>query len=372
VGDDAMSEMTNLPALPDDPGRFILYQTEDGQTRVEVRIFRETVWLSQKAMAELFQKDVRTINEHIRNVFTEGELREEAVIRKFRITASDGKQYDTLHYNLDVIISVGYRVKSHRGTQFRIWATQRLREYLIKGFALDDQRLKQADGGNYFDELLARIRDIRSSEKVFWRKVLDIYATSIDYDPNTDLSRQFFATVQNKIHWAVHGHTAAEIIAERADAAKPHMGLTAWAGDKPGRCDIAVAKNYLRKEELEALNLIVSFYLDFAELQALSRRPMYMRDWVAKLDDFLRLSERDILTHAGEVSHDDALAKAQLEYEKWRMQQAALPSPVEEHFDQAVKEFRRIEQGPAPTMPTPRAQGRRNHRSRTENGDCGK
>ena len=199
---DPVNSTGNLPALPDDPGQFILYQTEDGQTRVEVRFFQETVWLSQKAMAELFQKDVRTISEHLRNVFSEGELSEPAVIRKFRITASDGKQYDTLHYNLDVIISVGYRVKSHRGTQFRIWATQRLREYLIKGFALDDQRLKQAGGGNYFDELLARIRDIRSSEKVFWRKVLDLYATSIDYDPNTDLSHQFFATVQNKMHWA--------------------------------------------------------------------------------------------------------------------------------------------------------------------------
>jgi hypothetical protein len=360
VVDDSLSEATNLPALPDGPGQFILYQTEDGQTRVEVRIFRETVWLSQKAMAELFQKDVRTINEHIRNVFSEGELSEPAVIRKFRITASDAKQYDTLHYNLDVIISVGYRVKSHRGTQFRIWATQRLREYLIKGFALDDQRLKQAGGGNYFDELLARIRDIRSSEKVFWRKVLDIYATSIDYDPNTDLSRQFFATVQNKMHWAAHGHTAAEIIAGRADAAKPHMGLTAWTGDKPRRCDIAVAKNYLDKEELEALNLIVSFYLDFGELQARGRKPMYMHDWIAKLDDFLRLSERDILTHAGEVSHDDALAKAELEYEKWHARQSALPSPVEKHFDQAVKEIKRLERTPRPKTPKSRKQGREN------------
>jgi hypothetical protein len=360
VSDHSPSEPTNLPALPGDPGQFILYQTEDGHTRVEVRIFHDTVWLSQKAMAELFQKDVRTINEHIRNVFSEGELREEEVIRKFRITASDGKQYETLHYNLDVIISVGYRVKSHRGTQFRIWATQRLREYLIKGFTLDDQRLKQAGGGNYFDELLARIRDIRSSEKVFWRKVLDIYATSIDYDPNTDLSRQFFATVQNKMHWAAHGHTAAETIAKRADAAKPHMGLTAWTGDQPRRCDIAVAKNYLVREELEALNLIVSFYLDFAELQARSRKPMYMSDWIAKLDDFLRLSERDILTHAGAISHDDALAKAELEYERWRAQQAALPSPVEEHFDKAVKEVKRLGQTPAPKSHKARKHGRKN------------
>jgi hypothetical protein len=361
---DPVNSTGNLPALPDDPGQFILYQTEDGQTRVEVRFFRETVWLSQKAMAELFQKDVRTISEHIRNVFSEGELSEPAVIRKFRITASDGKQYDTFHYSLDVIISVGYRVKSHRGTQFRIWATQRLREYLIKGFTLDDQRLKQAGGGNYFDELLARIRDIRSSEKVFWRKVLDLYATSIDYDPNTDLSHQFFATVQNKMHWAAHGHTAAEIVAERADAAKPHMGLTAWTGDKPRRCDIAVAKNYLNKDELEALNLIVSFYLDFGELQARSRKPMYMRDWITKLDDFFRLSERDILDHAGTISHDDALTKAEREYEKWRTQQAALPSPVEEHFDKAIKEIKQLE-------PPPASRPRRQRRSERGNtGGC--
>jgi len=361
---DPVNNTGNLPALPDDPGQFILYQTEDGRTRVEVRIFQETVWLSQKAMAELFQKDVRTISEHIRNIFLERELSEQAVIRKFRITASDGKQYDTLHYNLDVIISAGYRVKSHRGTQFRIWATQRLREYLIKGFTLDDQRLKQAGGGNYFDELLARIRDIRSSEKVFWRKVLDIYATSIDYDPNTDPSHQFFATVQNKMHWAAHGHTAAEIVAERADATKPHMGLTAWPGDKPRRGDIAVAKNYLAKEELEALNLIVSFYLDFGELQARSRKPMYMRDWIAKLDDFLRLSEREILTHAGTISHDDALAKAEREYEKWHTQQAALPSPVEEHFDEVVKDIKQLKPSPPPRH----AKLRRKNRGET--GGC--
>jgi len=234
--------MTNLsdktPA-----SEILIYQTEDGRTRIQVRLENETVWLTQKLMAELFQKNVRTINEHIQNIFEEGELSPESVIRKFRITAADGKTYETNHYNLDVVISVGYRVKSHRGTQFRIWATQRLREYIIKGFTLDDERLKQPGGGNYFDELLARIRDIRSSEKVFWRKVLDIYATSIDYDPKTEMSRKFFQIVQNKMHWAAHGHTAAEVIAGRADAEKPLMGLTSWTGAKPSRSDVEIAKS---------------------------------------------------------------------------------------------------------------------------------
>ena len=242
-------------------GDFLFYQTQDGRSRIEVRLMDETVWLSQKVMAELFQKDVRTINEHILRIFEEGELQPDSVIRKFRITASDGKTYETRHYNLDVIISAGYRVKSHRGTQFRIWATQRLREYIIKGFALDDERLKEAGGGNYFDELLARIRDIRSSEKVFWRKVLDIYATSIDYDPNTDLSRDFFAVIQNKMHWAAHGHTAAEIIYGRADASKPNMGMTTWAGSALRQIDSEIAKNYLSEEELNVLNRIVTAYL---------------------------------------------------------------------------------------------------------------
>ena len=293
-------------------------------------------------MAELFQKDVRTINEHIQNIFEERELSPDAVIRKFRITAADGKSYETQHYNLDVIISVGYRVKSHRGTQFRIWATQRLREYIVKGFALDDERFKQAGGGNYFDELLARIRDIRSSEKEFWRKVLDIYATSIDYDPGVEASQRFFATVQNKMHWGAHGHTAAEIIHARADAAKPHMGLTAWIGGRPRKADVAVAKNYLGLEEIEALNLIVSMYLDFGELQARSRKPMYMRDWIAKLDDFLRLSDREILTHAGQVSHEAALAKAETEFEKYRALEAAKPGAVEKHFEEAVKKLKQL------------------------------
>jgi len=334
--------MTNLPSTPPNT-ELLIYQTEDGRTRIQVRLEDETVWLTQKLMAELFQKDVRTINEHIRNIFAEGELSPESVIRNFRITAADGKTYDTQHYNLDVVISVGYRVKSHRGTQFRIWATQRLREYIIKGFTLDDERLKQAGGGNYFDELLARIRDIRASEKVFWRKVLDIYATSIDYDPNTEVSRRFFQIVQNKMHWAAHGHTAAEIIAARADAEKPHMGLTSWTGVRPTQEDIEVAKNYLSAEELDTLNRIVTMYLDFAELQALSRRPMYMKDWIAKLDEFLKVSERDILTHAGKISHEAAIEKARIEYEKFRRRAMEEPSPVERHFIEAVKQVKKLE-----------------------------
>lgn len=334
--------MTNLPdKLPQ--SEILIYQTEDGHTRIQVRLEDETVWLTQKLMADLFQKDVRTINEHIRNIFEERELDPESVIRKFRITAADGKTYETLHYNLDVVISVGYRVKSHRGTQFRIWATQRLREYIIKGFALDDERLKQTGGGNYFDELLARIRDIRSSEKIFWRKVLDIYATSIDYDPNTEISRKFFRIVQNKMHWAAHGHTAAEIIAARADAEKPYMGLTAWIGATPTSADVEIAKNYLNAEELDTLNRIVAMYLDFAELQALNRRPMYMQNWIAKLDEFLKVSERDILTHAGKISHEAAIEKARTEYEKFRKQVLNEPTPVERHFIQAVREVKKLE-----------------------------
>ncbi|MCE5249087.1 virulence RhuM family protein [bacterium] len=318
---------------------IILYRTEDGRVRIETRFEGETVWLTQKQMAELFQKDVRTINEHIRNIFEEAELSPESVIRKFRITAADNKTYETRHYNLDVIISVGYRVKSHRGTQFRIWATNRLREYIIKGFTMDDERLRQSGGGNYFDELLARIRDIRSSEKVFWRKVLEIYATSIDYDASAEVSRQFFATVQNKMHWAAHGRTAAEVIAERANASKQHMGLTAWTGSRPLKTDAVVAKNYLTAEELESLNRIVTAYLEFAELQAYNRKPMYMADWITKIDDFLRMSEREILSHAGRISHEAALAKAESEFETFRKLEAAKPSRAEKDFDEAIRKL---------------------------------
>jgi len=335
--------MTNN--LPQPQSDILIYQTEDGRTRIDVRLENETVWLSQRLLAELFQKDVRTINEHIKNIYREGELDPKATIRKFRIVQTEGTRQvsrNVDYYNLDVIISIGYRVRSHRGTQFRIWATQRLREYIIKGFMLDDDRFKQAGGGSYFDELLARIRDIRASEKVFWRKVLDIYATSIDYDPHTDIAHNFFAMVQNKMHWAAHGHTAAEIIAERADATRPNMGLTAWDGDKPRKSDAEIAKNYLTKNELDLLNRMVTLYLEFAELQALNRKPMYMQDWVAKLDDFLRISDRDLLTHAGEVSHDEAMQKAHLEYKAYRKLHLNDTSSIEHHFAQAVKDIKQL------------------------------
>ena len=327
-------------------GELVLYQTEDGKTRIEVRLQDETVWLTQKLMAELFQTTKQNISLHIQNVFDEGELSPEVTVKEYLTVQTEGSRQvkrPVDFYNLDMIISVGYRIKSHVATRFRQWATQRLREYIIKGFTLDDERLKQAGGGNYFDELLARIRDIRSSEKIFWRKVLDIYATSIDYTHDSDLSQQFFAAVQNKIHWAAHGHTAAEIIYDRADAAKPNMGMTAWSGDKPRKTDAEIAKNYLNEKELNILNRIVSMYLDFAELQALNRKPMYMRDWISKLDDFLKLSGRDILKHGGKISHDKALEKAHAEYKQYCKVRLNAPSQVEQQFLEAVKELEQIE-----------------------------
>jgi len=326
-------------------GEILLYKTDNGGTRIEVRMVGETVWLSLNQMAELFDRDKSVIAKHIKNVFEETELEEKRTAAKFATVQKEGSREisrEIEHFNLDVIISVGYRVKSKRGTQFRIWATQRLREYLVKGFTMDDERLKRGGGGNYFDELLARIRDIRSSERVFWRKVLDIYATSIDYDPDSNVSKQFFSIVQNKMHWAAHGRTAAEIITERADANRPNMGLTSWVGPRPKKSDTGIAKNYLVQDELSALNLIVSAYLDFAELQALGRKPMNMKDWITKLDSFLQLSERDVLTHAGKVSHDDAMKKAETEYEKFRTKQDELPALVDQDFDLAVGEIKKI------------------------------
>lgn len=334
-----MSE--NLPFVPE--SEILLYQTEDGRTRIQVRLQMETAWLSLKQMSELFQRDKSVISRHIRNIFKEGELQREAVVAEHATTASDGKTYQVEHFNLDVIISVGYRVRSHRGTQFRVWATQRLREYIIKGFALDDERLKEAGGDSYFDELLSRIRDIRASEKVFWHKVLDIYATSVDYSPSTDLSHEFFATVQNKMHWAAHGHTAAEIVEARADASAPHMGLTSWSGAKPTATDAEIAKNYLGQEELDTLNRIVTLYLEFAELQALNRKPMHMHDWIVKLDEFLQISDRALLSHAGKVSHLEAIEKARTEYDKYRTAHLNDPSPVEKHFLEAIEDVKRIE-----------------------------
>lgn len=338
--------MTILPANPT-RSEILIYQTEDGRTRIQVRLEDETVWLTQADMAQLFQTTSQNITLHLKNIYQEGELDESATCKDFLQVQSEGGrqvQRSRKFYNLDAVISVGYRIKSHVATRFRQWATQRLREYIVKGFTLDDERLKQAGGGNYFDELLARIRDIRASEKVFWRKVLDIYATSIDYDPSTEMSRRFFQIVQNKMHWAAHGHTAAEIIAARADAEKPHMGLTSWTGAKPTQADSEIAKNYLTIEELDTLNRIVTIYLDFAELQALNRKPMYMKDWIAKLDEFLKVSERDILTHAGKISHEAAIEKARIEYEKFRKRSLEEPSPVERHFIEAVKEVKKLEE----------------------------
>ena len=321
-------------------GELFLYQTEDGRTRIECRFEQETLWLTQAQMAELFQTTPQNITLHLKAIYAEGEQLEEATCKSYLQVRQEGSrsvQRQVRHYRLEVVLAVGFRVRSHRGTQFRQWATARLQEYLLKGFALDDERLKRGGGGNYFDELLARIRDIRSSEKVFWRKVLDIYATSIDYDPSEQASQRFFATVQNKMHWATHGQTAAEVIAQRADASQPNMGLTAWAGNRPRKEDASVAKNYLNADELDTLNRIVNSYLEFADLQARSRKPMTMQNWIDKLDDFLRLGERDILTHAGRTTHQEALAKAEREYEKFRKQQLAEPSRVELDFEAAIK-----------------------------------
>ena len=315
-----------------DKGQIILYQTPDGESKIEVRLENDTVWLSADQMAELFQRNKSTISRHIKNVLEDGELEESSVVAFFATTAADGKKYSVAFYNLDMIISVGYRVHSYRGVQFRIWATKVLKEYIVKGFALNDDLLKRAGGGNYFDELLARIRDIRSSEKVFYRKVLEIYALSIDYDPRVEMTQQFFKTVQNKMHYSVNGHTAAEIIYERADSQKDFMGLTTWSGALPTKPEAEVAKNYLTKEEITSLNRIVSLYLDFAEMQAEEHRPMYMKDWINILDDFLRISRKDILTHAGKISAKLAKEKADKEYDKFKERTKNELSPVEIHF----------------------------------------
>lgn len=316
-------------------GNIILYQTEDGKSRIEVTLCNDTVWLTTDQMAELFQRNKSTISRHIKNVFEDGELNPDSTVAFFATVQNEGDrtvERNLAYYNLDMIISVGYRVKSHRGVQFRIWATQVLREYLVKGFAMNDDLLKSAGGGNYFDELLSRIRDIRSSEKVFYRKILEIYALSIDYDPRTEATMQFFKTVQNKMHFSVHGHTAAEIIYERANAEKDFMGLTSWTGSLPKRTDAEIAKNYLSSDELDTLNRIVSLYLDFAELQAKSHKPMYMKDWIQKLDDFLKLSGKELLSHAGKISAELAKQKADTEYDKFKERTAYSLSPVEIHF----------------------------------------
>lgn len=318
---------------------ILLYQANDGLTKIEVRLEEETVWLTQADMVELFRSSKSNISEHIKHIFDEGELDSNSVVRKFRTTAADGKQYNTKFYNLDVIISVGYRVKSLRGTQFRIWATQRLREYLVKGFTMNDDLLKQGNG--YFEELLERIRDIRSSEKVFYRKVLEIYATSIDYDPRAESTRKFFQTVQNKLHWAAHGHTAAEVIFQRSNAEKPFMGMTSFKGNKPSRHDATIAKNYLTEEELRILNRLVSAYLDIAEVNAIQRKAITMKEWMEVLNGFLKLSRQDILEHAGKISAELAKQKALGEFENYSNKLDGELSQVEKQFIASIEEARK-------------------------------
>ena len=327
---------------------LILFRTEDAQTRIQVRLEGDSVWLTQAQMAELFQVTVKTISEHLQNIFHEAEVEPERTVRKLRIVRQEGvRQVRRLvdHYHLDAILAVGYRVRSERGVQFRQWATARLGEYIVKGHALDVERFKRDPDDGYFEELLEKIRDIRSSEKMFWRKVLDIYATSADYNPSAEVSQQFFATVQNKMHWAAHGHTAAELIVQRADGDKPHAGMTNWVGTAPRKSDAQVAKSYLDKEELDALNGIVSAYLEFARVQAMNRKLMTMGDWIAKLDDFLKLSERDILTHAGHMTHERAMEFAGEQFDLYRRRQINLPSPVERDFEEAARSVKALEQG---------------------------
>ena len=328
--------------MGENKGDILMYQTVDGNTVIEVVLSDDTVWLTIDKMAELFQRNKSTISRHIKNILESGELSADSVVAFFATTATDNKVYNVQYFNLDMIISIGYRVNSLRGVQFRMWATSVLREYLIKGFAMNDSLLKNAGGGNYFDELLARIRDIRSSEKIFYRKILEIYALSIDYDPRSESTKKFFATVQNKMHYSVHGRTAAEIIYERADAQKDFMGLTTWTGILPTRNDAEYAKNYLSEDEIDTLNRIVSLYLDFAELQAKSHTPMYMKDWLAKLDDFLKLSGKELLTHNGQISAEVARMKADREYEKFHQRTMYELSPVELHFIEDFEKKRKL------------------------------
>lgn len=346
--------------MSDEPlpnSEIILYQTEDGRTRVQCRFEDETLWLTQVQIAELFQTTVPNINLHLKAIYAEGELAAEATIKSHLMVRLEGSRQvsrPVLHYSLPVILAVGFRVRSHRGTQFRQWATARLTEYLVKGFTMDDERLKNPPGKgqkDYFDELLERIRDIRSSERRFYQKVLDIYATSVDYTPDAEQSHRFFAAVQNKMHWATHGHTAAEVIAERADAAKPFMGLqTTRPGGIVRKDDVAVAKNYLTEDELQVLNRIVSLYIEYAELQALERKAMTMQDWITKLDEFLKISGRKLLDHAGKISAESAKAKAELEFARYRALLDAQPQRVDAEFEKAAKELKKL---PRPKKPNP-------------------
>lgn len=333
--------MVNKGTVNANQGEIVIYQNDDGNTKIDVRFVDETVWLTQAQLCELYQTSKSNVSEHIKNIFDEGELEESSTVRKFRTVQIEGDRTVTreqLHYNLDMIISLGYRVKSITATHFRRWATERLKEYMIKGFAIDDERLKNLGGGNYWKELLDRIRDIRSSEKVMYRQVLDLYATSVDYNPKSNESIAFFKMVQNKLHYAAHGHTAAEVIYERADASKPFMGMTAFSGDFPTSKDIGVAKNYLTEDELKVLNNIVSGYFDFAEIQAMRHNPMYMSDYVEHLDSLLQATGEKLLEGAGTVSHTQALNKAKEEYQKYQVQNL---SPVEEAYLQSIKQIER-------------------------------
>ena len=327
----------------DNKGQIIIYNVGENNTKIEVKLIDGNVWLSQDQIVNLYQSSKPNISEHIKHILEEGELDKNSVVRNFRITASDGKLYNVKHYNLDMIIAIGYRVRSNVGTSFRKWATNTLNEYVTKGFALNDNLLKEAGGGRYFKELLARIRDIRSSEKVFWRQVLDIFSTSVDYDPKSEISINFFKTVQNKMHWAAHGHTAAEIIKERADSKKDFMGLTHFDGDYPLLEDAIIAKNYLSKEEIEMLNRIVSLYLDFAELQALEEKVMTMQDWVKELDYFLTMTRKDILNGPGIVSHKEALEHARKEYDEFKNRLFISPTENEKKYLTQFEELLMIE-----------------------------
>lgn len=332
----------------DNHSDILIYQTEDGKTKIDVKIEDETVWLTQAQMAELFQTTKQNVSLHIHNAFKEGEIKHEATVKKYLTVQTEGERTvsrNVKYYNLDVIISVGYRVKSLRGTQFRRWALEILKEYLIKGFTMNDVLLKKAGGGNYWHELLERIRDIRSSEKVIYRQVLDLYATSMDYDPRAQESLEFFKMVQNKIHYAAHGHTASEIIAGRANAELPFMGLTSFEGEKPRKNEIGIAKNYLSEEELARLNRMVSAFFDLAELQAMEHKPMYMKDWVRELDDFSQRYGKGVLPNAGTISHKEALKKAEREYEKYRQKTINESSPVEQDYMETIKQTQKKLEG---------------------------
>ena len=323
-------------------GNLIIYKTKEGKNNIEVKMYDKTVWLNQDQLVKLYNSSKSNISEHIKHIFGEGELEENLTVRKFRTVATNGKTYNVKYYNLDMIIAIGFRVRSNIGTNFRKWANERITEYIVKGFTMNDDMLKRAGGGVYFDELLSRIRDIRSSEKVFWRKILDIYATSIDYDPKAKVTQDFFKTVQNKMHWAVHGHTAAEVIVKRADGSKNFMGLTSFSGNYPTLLEATVAKNYLTEKEIDILNRIVSMYLDYAELQAIEEKTMTMEDWIKELNYFLTMNRKDILEGPGKISHEEAMNHVKTEYNKYKHRIELKPSDVELHYLESIKNLEKI------------------------------